>query len=163
MDSAQKQYLILYALIVIPLAVSFFFIRRSPAPPVKLQLRSGDPESPLETQSHARVQAQPPPPPPAPAAEPAPAPRRGPRQSEYRPRREASPPKRPPPMEMALNVFFMWNGHSWDAYEVLGIPAGSSREAAMAAFQKAAAGCDAESLLFFQAALDAIVKSASTR
>ncbi|GIL16289.1 MAG: hypothetical protein BroJett040_00400 [Oligoflexia bacterium] len=26
-----------------------------------------------------------------------------------------------------LNVLFMYNGHSWDAYEVLGIPAGSGR------------------------------------
>jgi hypothetical protein len=24
-----------------------------------------------------------------------------------------------------LNVIFMWNGHSWDAYEVFGLPAGS--------------------------------------
>jgi hypothetical protein len=162
MDSAQKQYLILYALIVIPLAVSFFFIRRGSPPPVKLQLRPGDPEPPPRVAPTSVSTAAPAS---APAPEPAPAsaPRSGPRHAGYRPRREASAPKPPPPMEMALNVFFMWNGHSWDAYEVLGIPAGSSREAAMAAFQKAAAGCDAESLLFFQAALDAIVKSASTR
>lgn len=35
-----------------------------------------------------------------------------------------------------LNVVFMWNGHSWDSYEVLGIPAGSSYEVAEKKFNE---------------------------
>ena len=33
-------------------------------------------------------------------------------------------------------VIFNWNGHSWDAYEVLGIPAGSTRIEVNKAFQE---------------------------
>jgi hypothetical protein len=64
-----------------------------------------------------------------------------------------------PLSEKNLNVFFNWNGHSWDAYEVLGIPAGSSREAASHAFQTARGQCDPQSVPFLQAALDAILNS----
>lgn len=35
-----------------------------------------------------------------------------------------------------LNVMFMYNGHSFDAFEVLGIPAGSSYQAAQKAFEE---------------------------
>lgn len=31
--------------------------------------------------------------------------------------------------ERSLNCWFQFNGHTWDAFEVLGVPAGSSREA----------------------------------
>lgn len=32
------------------------------------------------------------------------------------------------PLPKSLNVIFMWNGHTWDAFEVLGLAAGSSME-----------------------------------
>ena len=67
------------------------------------------------------------------------------------------------PGEKVLNVLFQWNGHSWDAYEVLGIPAGSSREAAMSAYQKHAAQADAQSQPFYKAAYEAITKATGTR
>lgn len=35
--------------------------------------------------------------------------------------------------ERSLNCIFIFNGHNWDAFEVLGIPAGSSRDAIMRA------------------------------
>lgn len=35
-----------------------------------------------------------------------------------------------------LNVMFMYNGHSFDAYEVLGIPAGSSYQTAQKAYEE---------------------------
>lgn len=56
-----------------------------------------------------------------------------------------------------LNVFFNWNGHTWDAYEVLGVPAGSSREAVIEAFHAARAGAP-DSTAFLQAATDAVLK-----
>lgn len=57
-----------------------------------------------------------------------------------------------------LNVFFNWNGHTWDAYEVLGVPAGSSRESVIQAFH-VARGKSPDSIAFLQAATDAILKS----
>lgn len=57
-----------------------------------------------------------------------------------------------------LNVFFNWNGHTWDAYEVLGVPAGSSRESVIQAFHVARAKSP-DSIAFLQAATDAILKS----
>ncbi len=39
--------------------------------------------------------------------------------------------------ERPVNVVFNYNGHSWDAYEVLGLPAGSSPEKVYAAYVKA--------------------------
>ena len=56
-----------------------------------------------------------------------------------------------------LNVFFNWNGHTWEAFEVLGIPAGSSRDIVVAAFHASRAKSP-DSTPFFQAATDAILK-----
>lgn len=55
----------------------------------------------------------------------------------------------------SLNVMFMYNGHNFDAYEVLGVPAGARMEMVQAAFDKAIAqrGSDRE---FLEAALGAI-------
>lgn len=56
-----------------------------------------------------------------------------------------------------LNVFFNWNGHTWDAFEVLGVPAGAGRDQVIEAFhyqrQKSP-----DSTAFLQAAADAILK-----
>ncbi len=68
---------------------------------------------------------------------------------EWRPRREK--PKN-------LNIFFNYNGHSWDAYEVLGVPAGSSYENIVASFNEACATTQTESHEFLKAALVAIKK-----
>lgn len=57
-----------------------------------------------------------------------------------------------------LNVFFNWNGHTWDAYEVLGVPAGSSRESVIQAFHQARSKSP-DSIAFLQAAADAILKT----
>lgn len=56
-----------------------------------------------------------------------------------------------------LNVFFNWNGHTWDAYEVLGVPAGASRETVIQAFH-ACRSKSPDSIAFLQAATDAILK-----
>lgn len=55
-----------------------------------------------------------------------------------------------------LNVVFMYNGHDWEAFQVLGIPAGSSVEAAEIAFIKEAAKSNAETREFLETALQAI-------
>jgi preprotein translocase subunit Sec63 len=62
-------------------------------------------------------------------------------------------------VEKSLNAVFNWNGHSWDAYEILGVPAGSSAEAVDQAFREACTKADAESLPFLEAARAAIQRS----
>ncbi|MGE3974866.1 MAG: hypothetical protein AB7F59_10105 [Bdellovibrionales bacterium] len=48
-------------------------------------------------------------------------------------------PKRNVDMGMSLNCFFNYNGHTWDAYEVLGIPAKSPWELVEAGFKSSLA------------------------
>lgn len=55
-----------------------------------------------------------------------------------------------------LNIHFNFNGHSFDAYEVLGVPAGSSLDKVQAAYLAASEKSDATSRPFLQAALQAI-------
>lgn len=57
-----------------------------------------------------------------------------------------------------LNIHFQYNGHSFDAYEVLGLPAGSSWEKVEEAYGKVADASDPSSRDFLQAALMAIEK-----
>lgn len=54
-----------------------------------------------------------------------------------------------------LNCFFNWNGHPWDAYEVLGVPAGSSHEEVKKAFREACVK-NPSSHAFFQEAYNSI-------
>jgi hypothetical protein len=61
--------------------------------------------------------------------------------------------------ERTLNIFFNYNGHTWDAYEVLAVPAGSSREAIENAYQVALSKVDAESRTFIEYAYKAIYTS----
>lgn len=63
----------------------------------------------------------------------------------------------------SLNVFFNFNGHSFDAYEALGVPAGSTVEEIQRAFQRSIQGSDTASRDFFTAALNAIQQSQSRR
>lgn len=56
----------------------------------------------------------------------------------------------------ATNVLFNWNGYTWDAYDVFGIPTGSSPEAVQAAYEAACRRADNESLPFLEAAYSAI-------
>jgi len=58
--------------------------------------------------------------------------------------------------ERPLNVVFNYNGHSWDAYEVLGLPAGSSLERVEEAYRESLQRVDAGSKPFIEAAFAAI-------
>ncbi len=71
----------------------------------------------------------------------------------------AQPPERVKPMEMLerpLNVVFNYNGETWDAYEVLGLPAGSSMERVEQAHRESLQRSDPSSHAFMNAALGAI-------
>ncbi len=60
---------------------------------------------------------------------------------------------------VSLNVFFNYNGHSFDAYEVLGVPAGSTLAEIKEAYQKTLSTHDESSKPFYKAAYEAITKS----
>ena len=69
--------------------------------------------------------------------------------------------KRELPPEMRLvgnptNIWFNWNGHSWCAFEVLGIPGGSSVLHAQEAFRQGIANSAADSHPFLNEAIQAI-------
>lgn len=61
-----------------------------------------------------------------------------------------------------LNVIFMWNGHGWDAYEVFGLPAGSSLVDVRRRFYELTSTADDEGQKqFLSAALNAIENKAA--
>lgn len=71
----------------------------------------------------------------------------------------AESPEAPPPRpEKTLNVLFIYNGHDWDAYEVLGLPAGSSLPQVTARYQEMVRSAEAGKLEFLEAAYQAILK-----
>ena len=60
-----------------------------------------------------------------------------------------------PPKE--LNILFNYNGHTWDAYEVLGVPAGSSLVDATKAYQQMLRTADPDSHEFLETAFKTIL------
>lgn len=63
----------------------------------------------------------------------------------------------PAPRVKSLNVMFNYNGHSWDAYEVLGLPAGAPIHLVTEAFQNAISRCDKSSIDFLETAYKSIL------
>ena len=62
----------------------------------------------------------------------------------------------PQSLSLPLNVMFNYNGHTFDAYETLGIPAGSSWDEVRAAFDKSISQADDTSHEFYLSAFNAI-------
>ena len=60
--------------------------------------------------------------------------------------------------ERNLNVYFNYNGHSWDAFEALGIPAGSSITMAEEAYNRFSDKGDPSAQEFYSCAMQAIRK-----
>lgn len=68
------------------------------------------------------------------------------------------------PVDIPLNVIFNYNGHSFDAYEALGVPAGSNLEEVKAGLARSiAASADPTSTEFYKVAFEAIQKAAVPR
>ena len=63
-----------------------------------------------------------------------------------------------PPEAKQLNVRFMYNGHDWDAFEVLGIPAGARIHLVTEHYQKLIQTVDKDQIPFLEAAYMAILK-----
>lgn len=152
-------YVVLNLVIVTLVVVSYLFMRKGPRPPVTLNLKN-----PMEKKDDASLTTTPS--------------VRNFSRVEYRPRGGHRPlsgetgpssatfdgssgePTNPNfnlDESKSLNVLFNWNGHTWDAYEVLDIPAGSSRASVEAAFERMKHKVDPESVPFVTAAFQAIV------
>ncbi len=58
-----------------------------------------------------------------------------------------------------LNVMFNYNGHTWDAFEVLGVPAGAKPPMVEAAYKQALKSTDKTAHDFIKTAYDAIRKT----
>lgn len=58
----------------------------------------------------------------------------------------------------SLNVIFNYNGHSWDAFEVLGVPAGAKPAMVEEAYKKSLQQTDKTSHDFLKTAFEAIRK-----
>lgn len=58
-----------------------------------------------------------------------------------------------------LNVLFNYNGHTWDAFEVLGVPAGAPMSAVQAALEQSLKTTDPASHEFLRVAFQTIQKS----
>jgi hypothetical protein len=65
------------------------------------------------------------------------------------------------PRPKILNVMFNYNGHSWDAYEVLGVPAGANITMVTEAYHVAVRRSDKESVEFLETAYKAILQKQS--
>ncbi len=61
------------------------------------------------------------------------------------------------PNSKDVNPLFMYNGHSWDAFEVLGVPPGSSMEQIKKAFEESLIKTDRNSHEFLKTALTTIL------
>ncbi len=56
-------------------------------------------------------------------------------------------------------VFFVYNGHEWEAHEVLGLPKGCTIQVATSHYQKLIKTSDPSTFEFFDSAYSAILKS----
>ena len=65
----------------------------------------------------------------------------------------------PSPRERPLNVFFNYNGETFDAYEILGIPAGTSLEVAKDYYQKNYAAAPMNERAIYTEAIEALEKT----
>lgn len=62
-----------------------------------------------------------------------------------------------------LNIIFIYNGHAWDAYEVLGIPAGSSLATAKSKYEQTSKDLQGATIEFYEAAFRAIEEKLNSR
>lgn len=61
-----------------------------------------------------------------------------------------------PPVTRSLSVIFMYNGHDWEAHDVLGVPQGASMHEVTRVYQQLVQKSDARSLQFYELAYAAI-------
>ncbi len=73
----------------------------------------------------------------------------------------ANAPEQTVRRERRLNVIFQFNGHDFDAYEILGLPAGSQWQAVEVAYEKMVKSADPGDDEIYHHAFNAIRRSVS--
>jgi hypothetical protein len=69
-----------------------------------------------------------------------------------------SEPEQPLREAKNLSIFFMYNGHDWEAHDVLGIPQGGSLTLATEKYQKLIKSEDPSTFEFYESAYNAILQ-----
>lgn len=131
-DESVKNFLIINGFVAF--SVALYLLRRSPRQGIRLKMKSGAGKAESETNFMTEKKT-------------------------YPSKKTSTDPKSVSGgrTSKSLNVIFNYNGHSWDAYEVLGLPAGSSLEKVKEAFEAATKDVDKDSEVFMQTAYQAIV------
>lgn len=62
-----------------------------------------------------------------------------------------------------LSIFFVYNGHEWEAHEVLGVPAGASLPQVTEAYQKLILNSDSSTFEFYESSYQAILQKKRDR
>ena len=62
-------------------------------------------------------------------------------------------------IQKSNSVFFMYNGHEWEAFEVLGLPKGCDIQSATSHYQNLIRTSDPSTFEFFESAYAAVLKS----
>jgi hypothetical protein len=159
----SQQFLILNAVILLILIIWFLLGRRSSAiKPTQLRMKQGNapsgkysPAASTDIQPVVTSSTQP-----AASASAASSVASASKKSRYSDPKfqkfldEENPAQKP---AKELNVLFNYNGHTWDAYEVLGVPAGANIVEVTRVYQELVKKSAPESQEFFETAFKAIL------
>jgi len=113
------------------LIIGFFFVGRKSVKPTKLNLRAKTSHEPLVLEPESVVQNQSP---------------QLPNDTAARISNSTATESR------LLSVIFMYNGHDWEAHQVLGVPQGSSMHQITIAYQQLIQKADPSAFPFYEAA-----------
>ncbi len=134
--SVNSQQLLLINLIIFLALVFYFSMGRSRRPPVQLNLK-----------------ANPPPPEPKP-----------PQEEALTTAREVTPSKEKPVLQLTGgDIYFVYNGHEWEAHEVLGLKKNCSLQEATMQYQQLIKTQDPSSFEFYDSAYASLLKTKNKR
>ena len=148
MDSQQLLYIILISLVF--LFGLFLTVRRKPNQPTKLNVKAGEDfhltptKKPVETKANNLIDK----------LKDLPIPIEVP----VTKKEVWLEPDSIPEKAKNLSIFFMYNGHDWEAHDVLGVPQGASLTIATEAYQKLLKSEDPSTFEFYEGAYNAILQ-----
>lgn len=164
MDSQQLLYIII--LILVFLGALFWTARRKPDRPTKLNVKAGErfdqkplPEKPDKPKDNQKIIESPPSliPPTRNEKNETHAQQRATESSTWLEPDLSTAPQTPTHAKN-LSIFFMYNGHDWEAHDVLGIPQGASLVVATEMYQKLLKKEDPSTFEFYESAYNAILQ-----
>lgn len=138
---------LLYINIIIGVLFLLYFLFGRPRPKEPTRLKLKNPDSPEEGNSSAEKPAgfvkisQ-----------------KNQQSGEYNPQVTVLEPEDKSSSQKELAIFFMYNGHDWEAHDVLGVPQGANLKVVTEKYQKLLAENNTQSYDFLEAAYQAILK-----